>query len=635
VKTISLKKVSAVAVAALGFGLLSIVPASAATTGACTAWTVLGAGKTSSINLAAVTGNTNVQNTSVGVNVGITHVALGVLADTTNCAAQRYSAYISSAPAGGSVAVASAAATTPTVPTGTTLSVTTPNIDIRQTTTEVASTAGTVTATGAVGLAKFTFTPTKAGAYVMTVWNDSNQDGVVQVTEVAQTITITVTAATTLAPASTILRSAASGLALTANPEVSDAAYTTDGDAVPRSAAKAVTNKISQIAVIMLNADGTAAGNLHTVTADISGSGAVDCTADGTAVDATLRSDAFTTTGTNNVVVCHISADGTAGAGTVTISVTDSTTGVKTKVGTRSFTSFGSVSKLAVASTNFTIGKAGFPTGGAVNAIASNKFIGSSTNTTAGVNSTDVSTPAFIVAASDSNGNAVTTLAVPTIKSGDVAVITGGTCALDDGSNADYSSSTNGVGVYNCKFDTAANAASGSKATLTIRVLDPADPLGVAYLTTTVDVTVGGSIATETLSFDKTSYAPGEAMVVTRTAKDSAGNPVFDGAAAPAITFSKSVGGTAPAASIYVGGKKSSTSSKGVVSVFAPAVSGAFSMNATSGNTAGSALTASATVTDANAGANAGLLTQIDALNAKIVALNALIAKIMKKLGVK
>jgi len=39
----------------------------------------------------------------------------------------------------------------------------------------------------------------------------------------------------------------------------------------------------------------------------------------------------------------------------------------------------------------------------------------------------------------------------------------------------------------------------------------------------------------------------------------------------------------------------------------------------------------SITITDGNA----GLLTQIDALNAKIVALNALIAKIMKKLGVK
>jgi hypothetical protein len=119
-------------------------------------------------------------------------------------------------------------------------------------------------------------------------------------------------------------------------------------------------------------------------------------------------------------------------------------------------------------------------------------------------------------------------------------------------------------------------------------------------------------------------------MTITRTAKDSAGNPVADGTAAPAITFSKSVGGTAPGASFYKGGTKSSTSS-GVASVFAPAIGGAFTMQATSGNAAGSALTASASVTDVNA----GLLTQIDALNAKIVALNALIAKIMKKLGVK
>ena len=630
-KTISLKKVSAVAVASLGFGLLSVVPASAGATGACTVWSVSAASKTSSINLKAVTGNTNVQNTSVGVNVGITHVALGATGNTGACAFQRYSAYISANPSGGSVAVASAAATTPTAPTGTAIDVTTPNIDIQQVTTEVATTAGTVSATGAVGLGKFTFTPTKAGTYTLTVWNDSNTDGIVNTTEVTQTMDIVVTAATTLQPSSTILRMAATGTPLTANPEVSDAAYTTAEDAKVRSTGKATTNQIGQVAVIMLNANATAAGNLHTVTADISGSGAVDCTADGTAVNATLRSDAFTTTGTNNVVVCHISADGTAGAGTVTISVTDSTTGVKTKVGTRSFISFGSVAKLAVASTNFTVGKAGNPTGGAVTGILSNKFIGSSTNTTAGVNSSDVSTPAFIVAATDSSGNPVTTLADPTIKTSDASVITGGTCALDDGSNEDFSSSTNGVGVYNCKFDTAANAASGSKATLTIRVLDPADVLGVAFLTTTIDVTVGGSIATEVISFDKTSYAPGEAMVITRTAKDSAGNPVFDGAAAPAITFSKAVGGTAPGASIYVGGKKSSTTSKGVVTVFAPSVSGAFTMNATSGNTAGSALTASSSVTDANA----GLLTQIDALNAKIVALNALIAKIMKKLGVK
>jgi hypothetical protein len=65
--------------------------------------------------------------------------------------------------------------------------------------------------------------------------------------------------------------------------------------------------------------------------------------------------------------------------------------------------------------------------------------------------------------------------------------------------------------------------------------------------------------------------------------------------------------------------------------VFAPSVSGSFDAYMTSGNTAGDRVSATATVSDANA----GLLTQIDALNAKIVALNALIAKIMKKLGVK
>ena len=120
-------------------------------------------------------------------------------------------------------------------------------------------------------------------------------------------------------------------------------------------------------------------------------------------------------------------------------------------------------------------------------------------------------------------------------------------------------------------------------------------------------------------------------MVVTRTGKDSSGNPVADGSASPAVSFSKAVGGTAPAAGFYKGGVSASSTSAATASVFAPTVPGAFSAIATSGNTAGSTITASSSVTDANA----GLLTQIDALNAKIVALNALIAKIMKKLGVK
>ena len=73
------------------------------------------------------------------------------------------------------------------------------------------------------------------------------------------------------------------------------------------------------------------------------------------------------------------------------------------------------------------------------------------------------------------------------------------------------------------------------------------------------------------------------------------------------------------------------TSGAQYVVVATPALAGAFVLSATGTDAAATKVSATATVTDANA----GLMTQIDALNAKIVALNALIAKIMKKLGVK
>jgi hypothetical protein len=455
------------------------------------------------------------------------------------------------------------------------------------------------------------------------------------------TFTLTVTAGTQLAPASSIVRMSQTGLAVTANPQTSDAAYTTTIDGLPRTAARGATaaarNNIAQIAVILLNADGTAAGNLHTVTASVSGSGLVTVNNSGTASAGANRAHSYALTGTENTAVVHVTTDGTVGTGTITISVTDSVSGATTVIGTKTVTTYGSVAKLEVSSKNYTIGRAGFTTGFAsITRAAATEVGNSAAPATVTTTSGTATTPAFIVKATDSVGQAVNTAATPTIVSGSPTIVSGGTCALDGGYGATAAdnlvkSSVNGVGFYNCDFATVGSATSGSKATLTIRVLDPADADGVKFLTTTIEVTVGGSVSTETIAFDKTAYAPGEGMTITRTAKDSAGNPVFDGAAAPAISFTKAVGGTAPGASFYVGGTRSSTSSAGLQSVFAPAVSGSFSMNATSGNTAGSALTAASSVTDANA----GLLTQIDALNAKIVALNALIAKIMKKLGVK
>jgi len=629
VKTISLKKVSAVAVASLGFGLLSVVPVSAAT----------GTATITSINLKTVTASPT-QGAAVAVNMGLVIPAQSFTAGDD----VQFQAQLTTVPTGGATGVTGSvtAMTTATLPVnfaGAAAAVAGGACTLRRNadvTTANANAAGSVTSSTTVGACQFSFTPQKAGTYVMTVWHDAGTapSGTINGGEVSQTVSITVAAATTLAPASSILRMNAANVAITANPQTSDAAYTTTLDSVPRSgdigATAATRNAIGQVAVILLNGDGTAAGATHTVDCQISGSGLCVIDESGTTnTTGGVRAFSFTNTGTKNTSVVHLITDGTSGAGTVTIAVTDSVSGVRTVIGTKSFSSFGAVAKLAVSTSAWTIGRAGFTTGKAATARAAATTVGNAAAAATVTTTSGTSTsPAFIVKATDSLGNAATAAAAPTIVSGTPSVITGGTCLLDDGATATISSSTNGVGFYNCDFATAATAASGSKATLTIRIVDPAD--ADKFLTTTIDVTVGGSVSTETLSFDKTSYAPGEGMTITRTAKDSAGNPVFDGAAAPAVTFTKSVGGTAPGASFYVGGTKSSTSA-GLQSVFAPAVGGAFSMNATSGNTAGSALTASATVTDGNA----ALLTQIDALNAKIVALNALIAKIMKKLGVK
>ena len=168
---------------------------------------------------------------------------------------------------------------------------------------------------------------------------------------------------------------------------------------------------------------------------------------------------------------------------------------------------------------------------------------------------------------------------------------------------------------------------------VTIRMVDPAD--STKFLTTTVSFTVGGSATSVVLTVDKTSYAAGDKGTLTLTAKDASGNPVSDRArdllSSTGLTGSKGLQGALPtAASVETkSGVKTYT-------FFAPVSGGAFSINGTVGTGAatayqGTAITVSSSVTDGNA----ALLTQIDALNAKIVALNALIAKIMKKLGVK
>jgi hypothetical protein len=467
-----------------------------------------------------------------------------------------------------------------------------------------------------------------AGVQTITV---TTVDAATGLSSALYSTTITWTGTPALSPTISIVRIAPAGT--TGVAQLSTAAntgYSTTVDAIPYSAPKAIATNVAQVQVILLNSDGTAATGGHTVTASVSGSGFVLTDVSSAAANGTARSEGQTlTAGSENVAFIHISGDGTAGTGTINISVTDVATGATTVLPSKTVTFTGSVASLTVSTTNFTIGKAGVATGAAA---AARNTAGEVTN--AGALNTSTTTPAFIVSTKDSGGRLVTSTAAPTVVSSDALVLTGGTCILDNGLDADYSSTvasaggTNGVGVYNCNFSTASIAKSGDKATLTIRVSDPASTTG-GYLTTTLAVTVGGSASTETIAFNKESYEPGEAMLITRTAKDSAGNPVADGTAAPAIRFSKSVGGTTPAASLYLGGVSASASSLAKSAVFAPTSIGAFSALATSGNAAASALTATATVAGdtttsdaANAAADAAA-EATDAANAATDAANA------------
>jgi hypothetical protein len=316
----------------------------------------------------------------------------------------------------------------------------------------------------------------------------------------------------------------------------------------------------------------------------------------------------------SHLIIC---ADGTAGVATIKLSVRNQF--VTTEWATKTFTFYSAVRTLSVATTNFTIGAAGGDETGAAD--ASRDATGEVEN--AGALTAGTSTPAFIIAAKDSTGQLATAAAAPVVISSNLLVVSSGTCILDNGSSATYSSGI-GVGLYNCSFTTASTAASGDKATLTFRI---ADPLGAdgTYLTTTADVTVGRSTAyTHTLAIDKSTYAPGDAMVITRSAVDSAGNPVADGTSAPSIVINKAHGGTAPAASFYVGGKLTTSSSR--PSVFAPVAPGTFELRMT-GAVAGTAvaIVTTATVSDdaATGAANAASDAAVEAIDAANAATDA------------
>jgi len=279
---------------------------------------------------------------------------------------------------------------------------------------------------------------------------------------------------------------------------------------------------------------------------------------------------------------------------TITIKVQDATTLATLGTYTETVYFYGTLATLE-AKANYTIARANATERGCSNATTCDQL-------------DFASTPFVQIVAKDSAGNLIPGLTVTAkiadaqvIQASTVTAVTSTAVAGAGALTAGVTTDLNGLGYYNASVAGTTTAASGSSTTITYEST-------IAGTTTVIKsnavaIKIGGGVTTETITLDATSYAPGQPMLVTRTAKDSAGNPVYDGLASPAVSFTKAVGGTAPAADIYVGGVSASATSIAKSGVFAPVSRGEFKALATSGNAAGTALSTTATVDDADASA--------------------------------
>jgi trimeric autotransporter adhesin len=574
------KRIALVAVASLGFGMLSVVPSNADviahTLAIDSATDTVAVGETATALLTQSFITAEAQD-SVTVTATIT-------SSNGSSAGLRMSTYDSSTSSStvfGSSAVTSAAAATVTQVSGVTVPTSGLAVNFRY----------------SLNL----HNPTAAGTYTVRIYatpynTGTNTSVAGAVYDNVLTWTVTVTAPDRVATTGTsILRVYGSG---DTSPWGGTAA-TSDSTVVGARALG--TAPRATIWTTQTNAAGTAEESL---TAVISGPGYITTSAAGSEGAVNPGSGFAVTVKAGNPI--YVWANGTAGEATITVKTVSGVT-----LGTESVKFYGSVTTLAVTSIAGT-----------------EKLIG-----LAGVSSTvsNTQTSAFAVTATDALGTGVPLTAL-TCESSNGSVVA--SCA------AAISVPGQHRGAFLISYTTATTSTSGQAATLTISTPDPlSTTTPAARLSVTKGVTTGGTIATEVISLHatdltaKSTFSPGEAMVVAVTAKDASGNPVVDGLAVPTLTANKQLGGAALSFGTYLGGIATTrTLSSGVVlradNVYAPAASGEFTITGLSGNATASRISVTGTVGDdaattaASAAADAAA-EATDAANAATDAANA------------
>jgi hypothetical protein len=580
--TTSIKRIALVAVAALGFGMLSVAPSSA--TVIANSLTIDSA--TDSITLGeSATAVLTHSFVGTSVNDSVTITSIKTSSNAANAGSIRLSLTESSTSA---TTTAGVAATSPgySYASGT-------NSSLALLTDTGASRPDSVTVQGSSGANRSNFSkfgvtlynPIAAGTYEIKFYMTYSNGGVTPVADTSVvTWTVTVAAAdTTPTGASTATLRAGEATIAQGKAEGVDSTVVASRTALTTDVTAEAT-----IYVIQKTAALTPGNESMTVT--VSGEAYVSAATGTRATSGKAITVAHTAAnqaaGTGTPI--YVWATGTAGKATITVSTVSGLL-----LGTKTVTFYGSAASIAVDTTYGTIGRAG------------------------GYSYAD----AFDVVVKDSGGNAVVGASV-TVVSSNPAAVASGSCADAYLGVSD--------GYYTCEFTSAVGSKSGDKATLTFRVPVPLSS-PTTYYTATADVTLGGSVATETVTFDKATYTPGEGMVVTRTAKDASGNPVYDGAPAVALTGNKNI--TAIAAGSYLGGSVTTESKYlGTVlrkyTVFAPSSTGAFTYSGLGGALGLVEISASATVSDDAATAAASAASDAaaeatDAANAATDAANA------------
>jgi len=619
--TTNFKRIALVAVAALGMGVLSSVPSQAVVpvssltlTASATAGTAaIGGGNGASSNIGAISDSTT------GASVTVSFLGVTALTDSVSLtiAPKSKPALQTTYPMALFTVVDTSSSTAIPVVTQNIVAGT-PGTELGTTAaTQIGLESGTAVRIGASATANRYYTVTAkihmdsatarvAGTYVYTViatpFDAATAGGAVSANVKSVDVTITVAAGSTTASSAYSKAVMNSGSSFTGS--------IGDVDSSVSVAATAASTTRGVVRVYLRTATNTTtAEESVTVVTTVGSVG----TAAGVPMGKNVTLQYPVGTGYLDV---RIFSDGTAGAGTITIS-TPSVTFAAKRVTFYSTTA----TKLTVVAGTTTLGV------GAANTM------------------TALSVGTIWVKATDANGNVV--VADADGASGVWAYSSDKTIVSDSGTACTYNST---IAYHTCSL----TGVLAGKSTISIKNSGTNANAATVSGDKTVEVTVLNSVADKlVLEFDKASYAPGEKGYIFISAKDAAGNTLANTTltnlmATGGITLAGSFSGTAPTLTdvsyttsvkvASIDGCESLGKAVACLTFYAPYAGTSMKITATGGSLLPSsgrvAVSATASVADSGAAALAAvtaLATTVASLKTLITTLTNLVLKIQKK----